>query len=205
MNPANNVPRSLIDEYAKFTGTQMNYYFVCKRKLWLFSHNVEFESESDLVYLGRLLHEQSYRRKFKEIQLDRIKIDFLEQGKSTTSEAATGEERTDNSWIERQENQSPLIVIHEVKRSRSMHDAHLFQLLYYIYYLQKNYGVNAVSGVLHYPLLKTNVPVQLTGERARRIENVLNDISQTISLPRPPSAVWVKACRSCAYSEMCWG
>ena len=52
----NNIPKDLSDEPVKFTGTQINYYFVCKRKLWLFSHNMELESESDLVHLWRLLH-----------------------------------------------------------------------------------------------------------------------------------------------------
>ena len=36
-----------------YTGTQVNYYFVCKRKLWLFSRNFEMEQFSDLVLLDR--------------------------------------------------------------------------------------------------------------------------------------------------------
>ena len=32
-------------------GTQINYYFVCKTKLWLFSHNIQMEQESDNVSL----------------------------------------------------------------------------------------------------------------------------------------------------------
>ncbi|MEM3489504.1 MAG: Dna2/Cas4 domain-containing protein, partial [Nitrososphaerota archaeon] len=39
----------MTNEDMKFTGTQVNYYFVCKRKLWFFSHNIELESDSDLV------------------------------------------------------------------------------------------------------------------------------------------------------------
>ncbi|MEM4284287.1 MAG: Dna2/Cas4 domain-containing protein, partial [Candidatus Caldarchaeum sp.] len=46
-----------LDSDLYFTGTQINYYFVCKRKLWFFSHNMELESESDVVLLGKLLHE----------------------------------------------------------------------------------------------------------------------------------------------------
>jgi len=33
-------------------GTQINYYFVCKTKLWLFSHHIQMEQESDVVELG---------------------------------------------------------------------------------------------------------------------------------------------------------
>ncbi|MEM3192938.1 MAG: Dna2/Cas4 domain-containing protein, partial [Candidatus Parvarchaeota archaeon] len=42
-----------MDSISGFTGTQVNYYFVCKRKLWFFSHNIELESDSDLVLMGR--------------------------------------------------------------------------------------------------------------------------------------------------------
>jgi len=59
-----------------YTGTQVNYYFVCRRKFWLFSRNFEMEHSSDRVLLGKLLHETSYPRKTKGIDLGPIKIDF---------------------------------------------------------------------------------------------------------------------------------
>ncbi len=187
----------------KLTGTQINYYFVCKRKLWLFSHNMELESESDLVHLGRILHEQSYKRKFREVQVDRIKVDFLERKEVRTLPADI--EPLSNIKVEPQRNgPSASIVIHEVKRSRSMHKAHTFQLLYYMYYLKTTYGTNVGKGVLHYPLLKTNVPVELTAEREEEVRNVIEDIRRTISLANPPEAAWIKPCRSCAYAELCW-
>jgi CRISPR-associated exonuclease Cas4 len=189
----------LSDEGLRFTGTQINYYFVCKRKLWLFSHNMEFESESDLVQLGRLLHEQGYKRKLKEVQVDRIKMDFLEREKITKASDKV------SSSIEKEKGGLSSILIHEVKRSKSMQNAHIFQLLYYIYYLKNNYNVNAGRGILHYPLLKTNISVQLTEGRENQLRDVLNGIRNVISQPNPPVAVWMKPCRSCAYMEMCWG
>ena len=30
---------------SKINGTQINYYFICKTKLWLFSHNIQLEHE----------------------------------------------------------------------------------------------------------------------------------------------------------------
>lgn len=157
-----------------FTGTQVNYYFVCKRKLWLFSHNLDLEADSDLVLLGKLLHETGYARKFKEVSIGRVKIDFFER---------CGE-------------------IHEVKRSRRMERAHLFQLLYYIYYL-KRFGVN-VRGVLHYPLLKRVVKVELTEERKREMEAVLEDMKRVISRSEPPPAERKPYCKKCSYYELCW-
>jgi CRISPR-associated exonuclease Cas4 len=33
----------------KPTGTHINYYHICHRKLWLFANNVQMEHNSDLV------------------------------------------------------------------------------------------------------------------------------------------------------------
>jgi CRISPR-associated exonuclease Cas4 len=159
-----------------YTGTQVNYYFICKRKLWLFSHGLEMEVTSDLVLLGRLLHERGYPRRRKEVQIGRIKIDFVSSG----------------------------CEIHEVKRSRKAEDAHLFQLLYYLYYLKRYAGVQG-RGSLHYPLLRRTVDVELTDGHAKQIESILRDIDQILGQERPPEAVKIGYCRKCSYLELCWG
>jgi CRISPR-associated exonuclease Cas4 len=158
-----------------YTGTEINYFFVCVRKLWFFSHNLTLEADSDLVLLGKLLHEEGYPRKFKEVSIGRVKIDFLERGK--------GE-------------------IHEVKRSRRLEKAHLFQLLYYLYYL-KNLGVD-VKGVLHYPLLKRTVPVDLKEENVKELESVLQEMGKITALPQPPTVEKKGFCKKCSYYELCW-
>lgn len=166
-----------IDPSLQFTGTQINYYFVCKRKLWFFSHIMELESDSDLVLLGKLLHQNSYKRKsLKEIEVERIKIDFIEKTKE----------------------------IHEIKRSRKIENAHLYQLLYYLYFLKKSTNVEA-KGVLNYPLLKTKVNVDLTAEKETELENILANINYIINHEKPPEAEWKPYCKNCAYRELCWG
>ena len=200
-----------VDREAKFTGSQINYYFICKRKLWLFSHNIELEPESDLVKLGKLLHENRYKRKMKEVQIDRIKVDFMESRKVFTedkgAEVQTGESNFIQTRESAQSNALPQkeLVIHEVKRSKKMQDAHLNQLLYYMYYLKKTYAVNVLKGVLHYPLLNQNVEVLLTEERVKQMEEAILGIAQVNAMLRPPEATWKGYCRSCAYSDLCWG
>ena len=63
----------------KTNGLKVNYYFVCKRKLWLFSKGIAFEDSSERVALGKLLHQYSYpSRKHKELLIDNtIKIDEI--------------------------------------------------------------------------------------------------------------------------------
>ena len=157
-----------------FTGTQVNYFFVCRRKLWLFSHDLEMEEKSDLVLLGKLLHETGYKRKFKEISIGRVKLDFLERG----------------------------CEVHEVKRSRRVEKAHVYQLLYYLYYL-KRLGVDA-RGVLNYPLLKRRVEVDLTDEREKELETILTEVGKILSSDMPPTAVRLPICKRCSYYELCW-
>jgi CRISPR-associated exonuclease Cas4 len=173
-NMEEKVTASLVQSLS-FTGTEINYFFVCVRKLWFFSHNLNLEADSDLVLLGKLLHEEGYRRKFKEISIGRVKIDFLERGK--------GE-------------------IHEIKRSRRLEKAHLFQLLYYLYYLKK-IGVE-VKGVLHYPLLKRTIKVELNKDNEKEMENILEDIRKITTLPKPPTVDKKSFCKKCSYYELCW-
>lgn len=61
----------------KINGTQINYYFICKTKLWLFSHNIQLEHESANVKLGKILHEDSFKRE-KDYLIDKlINVDFI--------------------------------------------------------------------------------------------------------------------------------
>jgi CRISPR-associated exonuclease Cas4 len=36
----------------RITGLKVNYYYICKRKLWLFSKNLNFEKNNDKIILG---------------------------------------------------------------------------------------------------------------------------------------------------------
>ena len=69
-----------INERDLVTGVKINYLYVCKTKLWLFSHKIAFESESDYVKMGRLLHETYFIYKKKNLLLDKISLDFIEKG-----------------------------------------------------------------------------------------------------------------------------
>ena len=44
------------------TGMMVYYYFVCKRKLWYFCHEITMETENEDVLLGKLLDESSYKK-----------------------------------------------------------------------------------------------------------------------------------------------
>ena len=129
------------------TGTQVNYYLICRRKLWLFSHNINMEHTSEAVEIGSLVHEQSYARRNKEIVFDGIKIDFFDKNHG---------------------------VIHEVKKSKKMEEAHFWQLKYYISHFKK-LGL-AVSGKIDYPLIRKTQAVEWTEDDELKLSAMLADI-----------------------------
>lgn len=161
-----------------YTGTQVNYYFVCHRKLWLFSHGLDMEHTSDTVYMGKLVHEESYARQRKEVVIDeRIVIDFAEREG----------------------------VIHEIKKSRAVEQAHIWQVLYYLYYLKLK-GVAPVVGEINYPLLRRKERVALTPELEQQLQDALTGIEAIIGQPQaPPLKEKRSFCKKCSYEELCWG
>ncbi len=164
----------MIDEMY-IRGVQVNYYFVCRTKLWLFSHNVSMERESDAVKLGKLIHRNVFDRDEKEIKIGPIAIDAVRRG--------------------------DVIEIREVKKSRAFEKASHYQLLYYLYYLSR-LGIKAV-GRLSFPKQKRSVEVILDDEGRKEIERVLEEIPDIVdnSMPEP---VYKSHCRKCAYFEFCF-
>ncbi len=156
------------------TGLMVNYYFICPTKLWFFSRGITLEQESDLVLLGRLVHQEFYGRERKNVVLGRIALDFIRKG---------------DIW-----------EINEVKRSGKMEEADVWQVKYYLYYLEKNYGIRA-RGVIRYPRERKVVRV----EGWEGIEEVLKGVKEVVGRAVPPKPVRKPYCRKCAYKELCFG
>ncbi|HWQ33380.1 MAG TPA: CRISPR-associated protein Cas4 [Blastocatellia bacterium] len=159
-----------------FTGTEVGYYFVCPKKLWWFAHGVTMEHESDRVKMGKLVHQESYARKKRELNIDdKIVLDWREDG-----------------------------VIHEVKLTEAMEEAHEMQLAYYLYYLRLK-GVENLRGQIDYPKLRETKDVELTPELEAKLTAALSEMRRIVSAGRPPGIQWMKICRACSYAELCWG
>ena len=164
------------EEHAHITGVQVNYYFICKTKLWLFSHLATMEHTSDTVALGRVIHAESYSRQKREVAIGAIKVDFIKRGSE--------------------------VVLHEVKKSRRMEKAHRYQMLYYLYYLKRR-GVKA-RGVINYPLLRRREEVVLGEEDEEEMKRILAEIVRTVAEKQPPKPEKKRICRKCSYFEFCW-
>lgn len=159
----------------QITGTEFNYYNICHRKLWLFAHNIQMEHESDNVFLGKLVDEHSYPRERKEILIDGlIKIDFMDDH-----------------------------AVHEVKKSNRMEEAHIGQILYYIYCLRQK-GVDIRQGVINYPKQRRTTEVELTPEKEREIDEAITKIKEIKTLENPPDVLNSRICRKCSYEDFCY-
>ena len=118
-------------------GIYFNYYQVCKRKLWLFANGINMEHTSDTVYDGKLLHETSYPQRAERYEEMLISAEY--EGITLIGQIDYFDARNK--------------VIHEIKRSDKVEEAHVRQVKFYLWLLELN-GVDGATGILEYPKLR---------------------------------------------------
>lgn len=161
----------------KITGIMVYYYFVCKRKLWYFSKDITMEHNSELVEIGKILDEYSYDRRKKSVLVnDIINVDFIEDWK----------------------------IIHEIKKSKAIEEASIWQVKYYIYMLNK-LGVNIEKAILDYPSIREREVVIFEEEDAKEMEKILEEIRKIFNSKNiQKDKVRKSVCNKCAYYELCY-
>lgn len=128
------------------------------------------------VQLGKLLDESSYNREKGQVMIDEtVNIDFIKDWK----------------------------VLHEVKKSKAIEEAGIWQLKYYMYFLKQK-GIIIEKGVVDYPKLRQRETIFLPTEDERKIEKILVDIEITTSSLKPPTIIDKPLCKKCAYYEYCY-
>lgn len=165
-----------VREDDKITGVMIYYTLICERKLWYFVHEIRMEQSNENVQIGKLLDEYSYQREDKHINIDdTINIDFIR---------AKG-------------------ILHEVKKSKKIEEASIWQVKYYLYYL-KHRGVTGIKGRIDYPLLKQSVEIELSRTDEEKMEDIISRAKTVIELETPPQLEKKSICRSCAYYDICF-
>jgi CRISPR-associated exonuclease Cas4 len=160
----------------KITGIHIYYYFVCHRKLWYFDKGITMEDTSEDVKIGRHIDESSYARDEKHINIDNvINIDFL---------------RNSN-------------ILHEVKKSKSIEEASIWQVKYYLYYLYLK-GANIKKARIDYPQLRESRAIELNEEDFIKLQDITNEIINICNRELPSILEKKKICRKCAYYEICF-
>lgn len=160
----------------KITGVMIYYYFICHRKLWYFCNEINMEQNSELVSIGKVLDETTYNRENKSILIDdTINIDFIKNG----------------------------AVLHEVKKTKSIEDAGIWQLKYYMFYLEQR-GVKNISAKIDYPLIRESKEIYLEEEDRDILRNIEKNIEEIIKEDKPPKVMNDKMCKKCAYFDLCY-
>jgi CRISPR-associated exonuclease Cas4 len=159
--------------------TLLNLYHVCKREMWLHANGIRMEHTSDAVAEGKLIGETSYPQraeKYTEIEIGGSKIDFYDAKHK---------------------------VIHEVKKSDSMEEAHEWQVKYYIWLLEQN-GIEGVKGVLEYPKLRQTKDIDFTDEDQNYLRQTVQQIEAIIGDESCPPVINARLCKQCSYYDFCY-
>ncbi|MCI8411448.1 MAG: Dna2/Cas4 domain-containing protein [Clostridia bacterium] len=152
------------------------YYFICERKLWYFANEINMEQNSELVSIGKILDESTYTRENKNILIDNtINIDFIKNG----------------------------VVLHEVKKTKAIEEAGIWQVKYYMYYLE-NKGLKNITAKIDFPLLRETKEIILEPEDRNVLENVIKNIQEISKMDKPPKIINEKICKKCAYYDLCY-
>ena len=161
------------------TGTHISYLHICHRKLWLFANGLNMEHTSDLVAEGKLIDENSYPQRanrYQQLAIEGIKIDHYD---------------------------AQLGIVREVKKSNKKESAHVAQLKYYLFVLERN-GVGVRHGILEYPKLRITEEVWLTDEDRKEIPNWESNVINIIQQPTCPVRIEKTICKKCAYYDFCY-
>lgn len=159
--------------------THINYYQVCKRKLWLFANGIQMEHNSELVAEGKLIGETTYpgrAEKYTEVEIGGVKIDFYDARNK---------------------------VVHEVKKSDRIENAHIWQVKYYLYKLAQ-YGVFEATGIIEYPKLRQRETVELKDEDIKLLKQWENDIPELVLNRQCPDVIRKPICKNCSYNDFCY-
>lgn len=166
---------STAENKVQITGVMVQYYQSCPRELWFFAHKINMNREDDNILIGRQIQEESYSRQRKEVTIGPVAFDMVKK---------EGD-----------------LVVCEVKKSRKLVEPQLYQLYYYLWFLNKK-GIKAKGRIL-YPQQRRRKEVELTPEIEEEMFDILEEIEEIIRLPTPPPAREKPHCKGCSYYEFC--
>ena len=158
--------------------TLINYYFHCKRQCYLHGNRVNLEDHSEIVQIGKAIHEEKARQSENtEIAIDNIKLDKL------TKEYLT-----------------------EVKKSDADVEAAKWQLLYYLKVLKEK-GIVRKGKLEFVEKNKTDKKIiyfELTKENEQQLEKYEGQIKALLLQEIVPDRINEPKCKKCAYYEYCY-
>lgn len=173
--------------------TLINYLHLCQRKLWLYANVIRMEHTSDLVAQGKHIGESTYPQRAEKNQEVEIAIGFMPTGAT--------EELTLTAKIDFFDAKQG--VVHEIKKSAAKENAHIAQVLFYLFVLRKS-GIEAKYGIIEYPKFRQTERVELTPENEIEVERWIMEAKNLIEQEVCPPTLPQSKCNKCSYYEFCW-
>ena len=162
----------------RVNGTLINYFFHCKRQCYLHGNRLNLEDNSELVQIGKAIHEvKAADKENAEIAIENIRLDRL------TAEYLT-----------------------EIKKSDSDVEACKWQLFYYLKVL-KDKGIIRKGKLEFEEKNKTNrttIILTLGEEEEKQLEQIQSQIEELLQADEVPMAEESPRCKKCAYYEYCY-
>lgn len=161
----------------RVNGTLMNYYFHCKRQCYLHGNRLNLEDNSEIVKIGKAIHEERAQKKDTEIAIENIRLDKL------TKEYLT-----------------------EVKKSDADSEASKWQLLFYLKVLKEK-GIDRKGKLEFIEKNRTErkiVIVELGKEEEERLIQYEKEIEELLIQNQVPEGIVKSQCKKCAYYEYCF-
>ncbi|MCK9499925.1 MAG: CRISPR-associated protein Cas4, partial [Bacteroidales bacterium] len=166
------------------TGTHINYYRLCKRKLWLFCYDIQMEQTSDKVADGKVIEEESYAQRSEKYSQIELSYDYAEIRLSG---------KIDFIDIRNK-------ILHETKRSNKVEDAHIWQVKFYLWLMKLN-EIEVNKGIIEYPKLRITEEVFLINSDIEYLKKVIFEIKDLINTKTCPVVLNAKICKSCSYYD----
>lgn len=160
----------------KISGTEVNYFILCKRRCWLCRHNIMITKGNPHIIKGRILDEKS-RSGHEDIRIGRNKIDVATNNK--------GE-----------------LEVHEYKKGKKTRKSAKYQLLHYLMCL-KEYGIVAV-GCLHNLESKNLTEMTLDKKKEERLIKIYKSILKMDEKSIPSLEKKPLCHNGCSFEEFCW-
>ncbi len=159
------------------TGTILNAFLICPRKAWLLARELSPDPDNELIQLGKLIADETFKDKRKEIILENIKIDLIETKKGK-------------------------LIVGEIKKASTFIEAAKLQLAFYLWKLKEK-DVNA-EGELIIPKERKRIKIELSDELINKLKNTISEAENLIKMDKPPKPVRKSFCKNCAYKELCF-
>ena len=90
-----------------------------------------------------------------------------------------------------------------MKKTKKIEEAGIWQIKYYMYYLEEK-GVKNIQAEIDYPLLRQTEQIILEQKDKKILKKVIEEIEELYRNDKIPKKIDSKICKRCAYYDLCY-